>query len=584
MLTRLVLLAVCLSSLSLLAEPQRAPEEELARATHALNRLGYGPRPGEAAQLAEKGVEQWIRAQLAPAKAPEPVVDAFLAQLPLQSAPAASLVATYREAQEARREAQRKMSETSAERPDAAGADGRMEAVRALGELQAAKVARAVLAERQLEEVLVDFWFNHFNVDARKAPGLPLMGTYERETIRPHVFGRFRELLGATARSPSMLVYLDNWRSASATPPKQAAVSRWEPGADPMRRERGATNALRPARQNPIRAERMLEEGRPTSRRGLNENYGRELLELHTLGVDGGYSQRDVQEVARAFTGWTIDPASGAFTYRAAWHDDGPKIILGHQLRSRGQRAGEEVLDRLAAHPATARQIATKLCQRFVADEPPPELVARVEVAFTRTDGDLRATCAALFLDPEFFVPAHRHAKTKSPFEYVVSALRAIGAIPVALSAEGRPSPYLRAAAMSLGRGGERPDAGSRRTTPMHLVDMGQSLYAWGPPTGFPEDSTHWISAGALVARLNYALALTSGQVADVRTVPLAVVSKADADEPNAVLVWLARSVLGRQPSDGTLSVLHSQMAESELVDAPKLIALLLGSPDFQCR
>jgi uncharacterized protein (DUF1800 family) len=235
---------------------------------------------------------------------------------------------------------------------------GPHKAVRALGELQAAKVARAVLAERQLEEVLVDFWFNHFNVDARKAPGLPLISIYERETIRPHVFGRFRELLGATARSPSMLVYLDNWRSASATPPTRVAANRGESGADPMRRERGAMNALLPTRQNAARTERMMEQGRPASRRGLNENFGRELLELHTLGVDGGYSQRDVQEVARAFTGWTIDPASGAFTYRATWHDAGPRIVLGHKLRSRGQRAGEEVLDLLAAKVPEAEILA----------------------------------------------------------------------------------------------------------------------------------------------------------------------------------------------------------------------------------
>jgi uncharacterized protein (DUF1800 family) len=369
-----------------------------------------------------------------------------------------------------------------------------------------------------------------------------------------------------------MLVYLDNWRSSrtyEVGPVEQAVIDR-------VRRTVGG-EAPSPA---PTR-----------TKRGLNENYGRELLELHTLGVEGGYTQKDVQEVARALTGWTLAPRTGDFVFRAQWHDQGFKKILGTELGSGGGiKDGEKVLDLLALHPSTAKQIATKLCQRFVADVPPAALVRRVADAFSRTQGDLRATYEALFLSPEFFAAEYRGGKTKSPFEFAASALRASGAAFVEVPS-GRLRVPLRAleAGATLGRGGNRLGDLPRKTVMLHLVDMGQALYGWAPPTGFPEDSTHWVGAGALVSRLNFALALTGGQVADARVEPRALLGTANPDRADEVVDVLAANLLGHAPSAKTRQVLLSQAAPADagavaVPEVPRLLALLIGSPEFQRR
>ena len=558
------------------------------KAAHALNRLGYGPRPGEVARVAELGVENWIRLQLAPESIPDPAAEAAVAGLEKLRLSRADLMEAYFEETRAQRLFTRARAEAEAKgepapaRPGMGEGEERLVVAQALGELQHAKLVRAVLSERQLQEVLVDFWFNHFNVDARKQQVRAAVVPYEQEVIRPHVFGNFRDLLGATARSAAMLVYLDNWRSSrtyEVGPGEQAVIDR-------MRREVTGEAA------EPM----MMEDGKeaepaPRIKRGLNENYGRELLELHTLGVDSGYTQKDVQEVARALTGWTIEPRSGDFVFRRQWHDVGAKKILGTEFASGGGvRDGEKVLDLLAAHPATATRVATKLCQRFVADEPPGALVRRVAEAFTRSRGDLRATYEALFLSPEFFAAEHIGAKTKSPFEFAASALRAADAAFVEPPAYRARIP-LRAleAGATLGRGGDRLSALPRKTVMLHLVDMGQAPFAWGPPTGFPEDSTHWVSAGALVARLNFALALTGGQVADARMDVRPLLGEADPDRPDAVVDALSTRVLGRTPGANTRKVLLERAASAAdggtpVPEIPKLLALLLGSPEFQRR
>ena len=260
-------------------------------------------------------------------------------------------------------------------------------------------------SERQLQEVLTDFWFNHFNVDARKGVDRFLLTEYERDAIRPHVLGRFRDLLGATAKSPAMLFYLDNWMSADPEGVQSILATR--------RRLAGMPNQT------------------ANARRGLNENYGRELLELHTLGVDGGYTQKDVTEVARAFTGWTIDrpqQGGGTFRFEPRIHDEGEKVVLGHHIKDGGIGDGEAVLDLLARHPSTARFIAGKLVRRFVSDSPPPALVDRAAARFTATDGDLREVMRTILTSPEFLAPDAYRSKTKTPFEFVVTALRATGA------------------------------------------------------------------------------------------------------------------------------------------------------------
>lgn len=565
------------------AAPVPSPEE---KAAHALNRLGYGARPGEVARVAELGPENWIRLQLDPAKIADPAAEAVIADLSKLKLSRADLVEAYQTEQRERNQLQRARANENTDevrRLRMEMQDGEQAVVaQALGELQHAKLARAVLSERQLEQVLVDFWFNHFNVDARKQQVRATVVSYEQDTIRPHVFGDFRDLLGATAQSAAMLVYLDNFRSSREMElgPREQAV------ADRLRREIMGEDEMKPATAAATPAAPAT-----PAKRGLNENYGRELLELHTLGVDGGYTQKDVQEVARAFTGWTINPRNGNFLFRRQWHDDGPKKILGTEFASGGGvKDGEKVLDMLAVHPATAKRIATKLCQRFVADEPPAALVERVAKVFLESKGNLRATYEAVFFSPEFFAGEHMRAKTKSPFEFTASALRASGATLVA--ADGfRTRLPLRAveAGAALGRGGDRLDRMPRKTAMLHLVELGQPPYVWGPPTGFPEDSTHWVSAGALVSRLNFSLSLTAGQVADARVDARKLLGTANADRPEEVVSALAENVLGRQPSAGTRRVLLEQAAPARegataVPDVPKLLALLLGSPEFQRR
>jgi uncharacterized protein (DUF1800 family) len=307
-------------------------------------------------------------------------------------------------------------------------------------ELTEAKLLRAVYSPRQLEEVLVDFWFNHFNVFARKAQTEVYIGAYEREAIRPHVLGRFRDLLGATARSPAMLVYLDNWQS-------------------------GRNGAI-------------------------NENYARELLELHTLGVDGGYTQDDIVAVARAFTGWTVRrPQAGGFHFARAIHDRGEKTVLGHTIRAGGGvQDGERVLDIVSRHPSTARHIAFKLAQRFVSDTPPSALVERAARRFHDTDGDLREVVRVIITSPEFFAPEAHRAKVKTPFEFVVSALRATGA-----------------------------EVSSGMAVARALIQMGMPLFLCQPPTGYDDTAEAWVSSGSLVNRINFALDLSKNRLRGVR-------------------------------------------------------------------
>ncbi len=566
------------------AQPQAQPTET-EKAVHALNRLGYGPRPGEIERVAAVGVEAWMRAQLAPETVPDPVAEAEVAKLEKLKLGAADFSAAQRAVIQARRQqvaantATASAGESAAPAPrrerDPEAMENRQLVPTAIGELQHAKLARAVLSEHQLEEVLVDFWFNHFNVDARKQAVAATLVSYEQDTIRPHVFGSFRDLLGATAQSSAMMVYLDNARSSKE---QELGVA-----------QQRAAAQLRADTTGMSMEEAMA--AAPT-KRGLNENYGRELLELHTLGVDGGYTQKDVQEVARAFTGWTVEPRTGEFTYRRQMHDAGPKKILGTELRSGGGKEdGEKVLDLLAAHPATARHIAFKLAQRFVNDTPPDALVRRVADVFLKTQGDLRATYEALFFSPEFFAPENLRAKTKSPFEFVASSLRASGAEFVEVNAMLRGRLPVRAieANAALGRGGDRIANLPRKTAMLHLVEMGQPLYAWGPPTGFPEDSSTWVSAGALVSRLNFALALTAGQVADARLDVRPLLGAANPDKADAVVNAIADSLLGAPPSANTRRVLLAQAApsvagETPVPDVGKVLALLLGSPEFQRR
>jgi uncharacterized protein (DUF1800 family) len=379
-------------------------------------------------------------------------------------------------------------------------------------ELTEQKLLRAVYSNRQLEEVLVDFWMNHFNVFNGKGPNRILLTSFERDAIRPYVFGKFKDMLLATARHPAMLYYLDNWQSQS---PREDL----------------------PAPPAGVR------------RPGLNENYGRELMELHTLGVGGGYSQADVIAVARAFTGWTIyDPQRFAeYQFNPAFHDRKEKVILGRVIPAMGgEQDGLQVIDLLAHHPSTAAFISRKLAQRFVADDPPRSLVDRMAQTFSRTDGDLRAVLETLFSSAEFLSEGAWQAKLKSPLEMVVSAVRAIGG-----------------------------DVSDTFVLAQRIADLGEPLYGKVEPTGYPNTSEGWTNTAGVLGRINFATALASDQIPGV---------KVDRDRFSGKRASnVAADLLNDAPSASTLAAIEKGI-EGSAATSSLLSALVMGSPDFQRR
>lgn len=404
-------------------------------------------------------------------------------------------------------------------------------------DLKEGRVLRAIYSNRQLEEVLVDFWFNHFNVDATKNVaqrgdtqnlGHLLIGSYERDAIRPHVFGHFKDLLLATARHPAMLYYLDNWQS-------MAPSDEVGPFAPIRATVNGVPNSVIPAfgRQEP---------------HGINENYGREVMELHTLGVNGGYTQADVIAVARCFTGWTVrSPENPEFVFAPFMHDFGEKTVLGHKISAGGgEKDGLEVIDILAHHPSTAKFISRELARRFVADNPPQELVDRMALTFTRTDGDLRAVLETMFKSPEFFSEGAWQAKIKSPLEMVVSTVRAMG--------------------------GDITDA---YTLVQKIADMGEPLFSKLEPNGYPDTGEAWLSTAGIMARMNFPTALVSGKVPGVTP---------DTDRWKGMApAAIARGLMGRDASAQTIGAIETGLQGKD--PEPSLVAaLILSSPDFERR
>jgi uncharacterized protein (DUF1800 family) len=535
------------------------------RILHVLNRLGFGARPGDVERVRAMGIDKYITQQLFPEKIDDTASEAKLQNLESLRMTTAELYEKYPQPGQLLKQLQKRdalpadlakardnrvkggantlpaadpqkpgdaktnqMSDQAGEMqgPEMAKADpnakpatpanndanpqNNPEYRKALmayfkennlrpaqfltGELQMSRILRAVYSERQLQEVMVDFWTNHFNVYAAKGADRWLLPAYDRDTIRPHTLGKFYDLLVADAQSPAMLFYLDNFQSVSPN----AQAQRQRPGAG-----RGPLAQLMRMGDNPQQPKTPPQQ----QRRGINENYARELLELHTLGVEGGYTQQDVQEVARCFTGWTIfQPRGGGaaaaalmggntrdnagkFIFRPGVHDNGEKIVLGHKIPAGGGvKDGLMVLDIVAHHPATAKFIATKLVRRFVADEPPPALVDRVAQTFARTDGDIREVLKAIFLSPEFnSAPAYR-AKIKRPFELAVSAVRTLGA-----DTNGGPQFH------------------------QWIARMGQPLYGFQTPNGYSDVAENWVNTGALLERMNFALALVSNRIPGTR-------------------------------------------------------------------
>jgi uncharacterized protein (DUF1800 family) len=624
--------------------------DEQKRALHALNRLTFGPRPGDVERVAAMGVDKWIDLQLHPERIVDNALQARLAPLrtlrmdtreivenfpppqlikaveqgkmPLPSDPVKRAV--YQDQIERLQERQDRKQEATNADPSGSGStspndkltdeerarrredrlyadlkaqqlldmppDQRMTEIlkmspedrRALAislkgakgdeflegmtpqqretlmalnrpqlvvplELMQGKLLRATYSERQLQEVMTDFWFNHFNVFIGKGADRYLITSYERDVIRPRALGKFEDLLVATAQSPAMLFYLDNWLSVGPNSDVAKGISgnagrRW-------RRKNVAANAK-------------------GKRSGLNENYGRELMELHTLGVNGGYTQKDVTEVARVFTGWTLQQPrqGGSFAFVERMHEPGDKIVLGHRIKSNGEKEGLEVLHLLAHNPSTARFISTKLAMRFVSDNPPPALVDRMAQTFLKKDGDVREVLKTMFQSPEFWSTDAYRAKVKTPLEFVVSALRASGA-----------------------------DMTNATAIVRQLQSMGMSLYGSQPPTGYSMKADTWVNSSALLGRMNFALALAAGKLKGVQVNSDALLGANPPSDPQQALALLENNLLAgdvsRQTHDTITAQLKDPRVSQRRLDDPArppnvtvLTGLILGSPEFQRR
>jgi uncharacterized protein (DUF1800 family) len=416
-----------------------------------------------------------------------------------------------------------------------------------LGELAEAKLWRAIYSNRQLDEVITDFWFNHFNVFVGKGPDRYMVNAYEREVIRPHALGKFKDILAATAKSPAMLFYLDNWQSVG--PDSELALYGPQQGG-----RRGRFPRPRPQAKN-----------RPS---GLNENYAREIMELHTLGVDGGYTQKDVTELAKVLTGWTIEKPQlgGGFKFNERAHEPGNKYVLGHKVSGHGEKEGEEMLDVLAHHPSTAKFISRKLAMRFVSDNPPQTLVDRMAQTFLEKDGDIREVLRTMFHSPEFWAADAYRAKMKTPFEFVASAARASGV-----------------------------DIQNAQPLVGTLNRMGMPLYAMQPPTGYSMKAEAWVNSSALLNRMNFALQLGSGKLPGTSLDPQALIPGPAPADSQAALAALEKSILAGDVSTQTHAVMQKQLGDPQisqrrLDDAAQkpnygaIAGLIMGSPEFQRR
>jgi uncharacterized protein (DUF1800 family) len=422
---------------------------------------------------------------------------------------------------------------------------------RVVEELAMAKVTRAIYSQRQLQQIMDDFWFNHFNVFAAKGEDRWYLTSYERDVIQPHTLGKFKDLLNATAKSPAMLFYLDNFLSADPRAAQRQAAQR----------------AMRQARWGRFPPPAQQQQAKKNVR-GLNENYGRELMELHTLGVDGGYTQKDVTEVARCFTGWTIEKPREhpEFKFDDRLHDPDAKLVLGKKIHAGGMRDAEEVIDLLVHHPSTAKFISTKLARRFVSDNPSPALVARMAQTFQSSDGDIRAVMKTMIYSPEFWSRDAYRAKIKTPYELVVSTARALG---------------------------------TDVDTPMPLVQwagrIGEPLYQCQPPTGYSDKADTWVNTGALLNRLNYSLALAGNKVRGSRTDTPSLLGMDSSADAKAALDRAVQLFLGGQTAPTTVETLEKQLDNPQIVQAKLddpvkrvdlgvVAGLVLGAPEFQRR
>ncbi|MGB0036668.1 MAG: DUF1800 domain-containing protein [Candidatus Acidiferrales bacterium] len=542
---------------------------------HALNRLGYGPRPGDVERIRKMGLEAWIEQQLHPESIDDAALEERLTQYPTLKMSSRKLLDAYPPPGQAvkregitKEEYQQRMAE---KRQAASGemlptgnenfdrANQQLAKIQGpqliVAELSMAKIDRAVYSQPQLEAVMEDFWFNHFNVFAGKGADRWLLTAYVRDTIRPRTMGKFQDLLIATAKSPAMLFYLDNWLSADP-----GAFARMKAEMQ-MRRRRyqGIFGGMNP--QAPGGQQKKQD-------RGLNENYGREVMELHTIGVDAGYTQQDVIAMAECLTGWTVheprrDPE---FFFDERIHARGKKIIMGRTIDAGGMKDGEEALKMLASNPSTARFISTKLAHRFVSDHPPQALVDRMTQTYISSSGDIHSVLKAMIYSPEFWSKDAYRAKVKTPFELVASTARALNAdVPVSL-------PLMQWTAR-----------------------MGEPLFQCQPPTGYSDKAETWVNTGALLNRLNFALTFATDKMGGAKVDLGAIFGPDAATDANLTLSRALEIFLDGQVAPATRNTLEArlndpQVLRAQLDDTVKqvnegLIAgLVLGAPEFQRR
>ena len=604
---------------------------------HAMNRLAYGPRPGDVDRVRQMGLAKWIDQQLASNTIDDKAVNARLENLPTLSMSSAQLIEEYPQPKQAVIQAAKRADAAGKDMqnaPDAsrttdpngvapapapssssaaggqsapsnsaevnvadkasvpvsmktkpspsnpnlasnvttpgAGkrnvlsgpdpnavprviADDSKKPQRVIEELAMAKVMRAIYSERQLQQVMDDFWFNHFNVYAAKGEDKWYLTSYERDVIQPHTLGKFKDLVTATAESPAMLFYLDNFLSADPNAARRQAALR------AMQQNRGRFGRPWPQPPQGPQAKKNT--------RGLNENYGRELMELHTLGVEGGYTQKDVTELARCFTGWTIDKPrlNPEFKFDEKLHDPGHKVVLNKKIHVGGMKDGEQAIELLVRHSSTAKFISTKLARRFVSDNPPAPLVARMAKTFESSDGDIRAVMHTMIYSPEFWSREAYRAKIKTPFELVISAVRALGT-----------------------------DVDTAMPLVQWVGRIGEPLYQCQPPTGYADNAEAWVNTGALLNRLNFSLTLSGNKVRGSRA-DVGSLLGVDATEPKVALQRALQIFLGGQAGPTTLETLQKQLDSPQVlqaklddpvkkVDLGVVTGLVLGAPEFQRR
>ena len=578
-LTRATLYTIVLSISGLVKAPVAYTQETQAtdrdRAIHLLQRATYGPRPADIDVVLSDGISDWLDRQLHPERIDNAALETLLDGVPVASMSLNELAGQYppnQVLQSVRQLSQSNSLEESDQRRLRREL-GEHSPRRILDGLATTRITNAVHSERQIEEMMTAFWYDHFNVFWGKDATRLLVPGYERNAIRPHVFGKFEDMVLATAQHPAMLFYLDNFQSAA-------------PDSSLRARERRDANARRmrrmPAQTRAQATQRMEERRRP--RPGLNENYARELLELHTLGVDGGYTQADVIDVARILTGWTFGEQRSRmqmrqtqasyedgrlvlpdtdyeevyrFRFRPEFHDTGEKTVMGRVFEAGGgHEEGVELIRMLAHHPSTARHIATQLATRFVADKPPLALVDHLAAVFLATSGDLREMTRALFTSDEFYDPAVVGNRVKSPFLLVTSTLR-----------------------MTYGR------TANSRVLMETLRSLGEAPYLAEPPTGYEETSAQWASGGAMLTRMNFATSYVTGELRGVRPDRNRIFGEIRRRGEDSVAVLLDALLPGTDTTE-LMAVIEEELQttppESDRESRLRVLGLILGSPEFQ--